>query len=160
MEYSYKIIKKEMVCEILLTKLPHRPGIAANIFSVFAKENINIILIHHNYTGQEGGDAAIFISRDNSDKAYELINNEKQRLGVTSIEKNDKLVFLSISSGQFKKAQMLGLEIFKALCNEDITLHILSIAGENVNIVIPESSVDFALNSLERYLGEPIVGTV
>lgn len=160
MEYSYKIIKKEEVCEILLTKLPHRPGIAASIFSVFAKEDINIILIHHNYTGQEGGDASIFISRDNSQKAYEIIMKEKENLGVTAIDKNDTLVFLSISSVHFKKAQMLGLEIFKALCNENITLHILSIAGENVNIVIPEDSFDRALNSLERYLGDPIISTV
>ncbi len=160
MEYSYKIIKKEKVCEILLTKLPQKPGIAANIFSVFAKENINIILIHHNYTGQEGGDASVFVAREDSGKAYEFIMKEKDKIGLMSVDRNESLVFLSISSVQFDKAQMLGLEVFRALCNENIPLHILSIAGENVNIVIPENNVNSALNSLERYLGEPIISTV
>ncbi len=160
MEYSYKIIKKENVSEILLAELPQKPGIAADIFSVFAKEKINIILIHHNYTGLEGGDASVFVSREDAEKAYEFIMKEKGNIGVKSVDRNDSLVFLSVSSMHFKKAQTLGLEIFKALCNENVPLHILSIAGENVNIVIPEKNINSALSSLERYLGEPIISTV
>jgi len=160
MLYSYKILRKENVSEILLTQLPEQAGVAAKIFSLIAEKGINVVLIQHIYTGTVGGDAAVFVARDDVSDAFAILERHKGQIGVQTVAKKEGFTLLSICSHESRSHKNFCLDIHRALCRESIPVEIFSLAGSNINVVLPENQVEPAMSSFERFLGEPIISLV
>ena len=73
-----------------------RPGIAFKIFSLLAKENINVDIILQSIGRDGSKDISFTVARGDSQRAREVMEENKEVIGCKSVELNDQIAKISV----------------------------------------------------------------
>ncbi|EAL0604456.1 TPA: aspartate kinase [Campylobacter jejuni] len=136
---------------VTLRNIEDKPGIAAEIFSVLADENINVDMIIQN-VGVDGATNLGFTVPQNE---LELAKNAMQKIlgSKTTIESDSAVVKVSIVGVGMKSHSGVASKAFKALADEGINIGMISTSEIKISMIVHEKYGELAVRALHECYG-------
>ncbi|MBK1964294.1 aspartate kinase [Campylobacter novaezeelandiae] len=136
---------------IILRNIQDKPGIAAEIFSSIAKENINVDMIIQN-VGIDGTTNLGFTVPENE---LELTKKAMKEILDSNIiiETDSAVVKVSIVGVGMKSHSGVASMAFKALANEGINIEMISTSEIKISMIVQEKYGELAVRALHEVYG-------
>lgn len=136
---------------VTLRNVEDKPGIAAEIFSLLAAENINVDMIIQN-VGVDGATNLGFTVPENE---LELAKNAMQKIlsSKTTIESDSAVVKVSIVGVGMKSHSGVASKAFKALADEGINIGMISTSEIKISMIVHEKYGELAVRALHECYG-------
>jgi len=149
------VAKDKNVARIALIGLDDRPGIAFKIFSLLAKEKINVDIILQSIGREESKDISFTVSQDDMEKAHAVMVANQERIGFHAIEVSDQVAKISIVGAGMANNSGVACKMFEALFSANINIHMISTSEIKVSVLVEERDAERAVQAIhDRFFSE------
>jgi len=131
---------------VSLKDVSDRPGIAAEIFTKLAEENINVDMIIQNASSNGLTMLGFTVPESELPKAKEIIENFDHDIGGKSFDSN--ICKVSIVGVGMKSHSGVAATAFSALARENINIEMISTSEIKVSMVIDQKYAELAVRTL------------
>ena len=142
------VAKDKNVARLALVGLADEPGIAFKIFSLLAKNSINVDIILQSIGRDESKDISFTVVRSDAQKARELLEENRDYIGFESIEVNDKIAKVSIVGAGMVNNPGVAARMFEALYGVGINISMISTSEIKVSVLMDERDTDRAVQAI------------
>ena len=143
------------VARLAVVGLADEPGIAFKIFSLLAKENINVDIILQSIGRNDTKDISFTVSKQDLERAKEAMEAHKSALGFDHIEVNDAIAKVSIVGAGMVHNPGVAAKMFEALYNAGININMISTSEIKVSVLVDLSEADRAVQVIhDRFFHE------
>ena len=133
---------------VTIREVADRPGIAAEIFTKLAEEQINIDMIIQNASADGTTNLGFTVSGCQSDQAKAVIEAFDHDIG--SMDFDDSVCKVSVVGVGMKSHAGVAATAFTALANEGINIEMISTSEIKVSMVIAEKYAELAVRTLHQ----------
>lgn len=134
------------VARISICNIEDKPGMAFKVFSLLAKNKINVDIILQSI-GREGmKDISFTVTEGNLEKTVELLNENKDSLNFEEIKSSTDYSKVSIVGSGMVNNPGVACTMFEALYDADINIHMISTSEIKVSVLINKKNADRAVN--------------
>ena len=149
------VAKDKNVARLALVGLADQPGIAFKIFSLLAKENINVDIILQSIGRDDSKDISFTVARSDAQRAKEVMEENKEAIGCKSVELNDQIAKISIVGAGMANNAGVACKMFEALFSAGININMISTSEIKVSVLVDEREADRAVQAvLDRFFSE------
>ena len=149
------VAKDKNVARIALVGLADRPGIAFKIFSLLAKENINVDIILQSIGRDGSKDISFTVARGDSQRAREVMEENKEAIGCKSVELNDQIAKISVVGAGMANNAGVACKMFEALFSAGININMISTSEIKVSVLVDERDAERAVQAVhDRFFSE------
>ena len=132
---------------LTLRNIEDKPGIAAEIFTALANENINVDMIIQN-VGRDGATNLGFTVPENE---LDLAKNIMQKLlNNVLIETDSEVVKVSVVGVGMKSHSGVASKAFKSLADEGINIGMISTSEIKISMIVDEKYAELAVRALHK----------
>ena len=142
------ITLKKNEAQIMVSNVPDRPGIAAEILGPVANKNIEVDMIVQNIGSNGIADFTFTVPKLDFQETLLILNNLASQLGGSIISGDDKIVKLSIVGVGMRSHAGIASKMFSVLANENINIKMISTSEIKISVVIEEKYGELAVRSL------------
>jgi len=142
------VAQDKNVARLSLVGLADEPGIAFKIFSLLAKNDINVDIILQSIGRNESKDISFTVARPDARKARELLEENREYIGFASIEVNDKIAKVSIVGAGMVNNPGVAAKMFEALYGAGINISMISTSEIKVSVLMDEREGDRAVQAI------------
>ncbi|OUU75614.1 MAG: aspartate kinase [Methylococcaceae bacterium TMED69] len=142
------ITLKKNEAQIMLSNVPDRPGIAADILGPVAEKNIEVDMIVQNIGSNGIADFTFTVPKLDFDETVMILNNLSNQLGGSIISGDDKIVKLSIVGVGMRSHAGIASKMFSVLAAENINIKMISTSEIKISVVIEEKYGELAVRCL------------
>ena len=153
-----KLIEKEVVSgvsysknesKITISGIPDKPGIAAKIFRILSKNNINIDMIVQNIS-QDGISANITFTVLNKDMkiSKNLLEKNSEKILYKQLSTDSKVAKISVIGMGMMSQSGVAEKMFQTLAEQKINILAISTSEIKISVLIEKKYTENALNSL------------
>ena len=143
------------VARLAVVGLADEPGIAFKIFSLLAKENINVDIILQSIGRNNTKDISFTVSKQDLERAKEALEAHKSVLGFDHIDVNDAIAKVSIVGAGMVHNPGVAAKMFEALYNAGININMISTSEIKVSVLVDLSEADRAVQVIhDRFFHE------
>jgi len=153
-----KLIEKEVVSGVSYSKdeskvtisgIPDKPGIAAKIFRILSRNNINIDMIVQNIS-QDGISANLTFTVQNKDMKISRSLLEKNRKAILykQLSTNSEVAKISVIGMGMMSQSGVAEKMFQTLADQQINILAISTSEIKISVLIEEKYTNNAVNSL------------
>ena len=136
------------VARISLCDIEDKPGVAFKVFSLLAKNSINVDIILQSIGRENKKDISFTVSKSNMERAVELLNENKEIIGFDDIKAADSFAKVSIVGAGMVNNPGVASAMFEALCEAGINIHMISTSEIKVSVLINEKNAEKAVNAI------------
>ena len=149
------VAKDKNVARLALVGLADQPGIAFKIFSLLAKERVNVDIILQSIGRNDTKDISFTVGKEDKDKARKVLEENKELLGFDHIDVNDEIAKVSIvGAGMINNPGVAAL-MFEALYNAGININMISTSEIKVSVLVDVKDADRATQVIhDRFFSE------
>ena len=144
------VAKDDDVARIALIGLPDSPGVAFKIFSLLAQKNINVDIILQSIGRAESKDISFTLSSDNLDLCCQILQENKAKIGFSDIEVSSSISKVSIVGAGMVGNPGVASQMFKALYDASINIHMISTSEIKVSVLIDRQDADRAVLAIHN----------
>ena len=149
------VAKDKNVARLALVGLADQPGIAFKIFSLLAKENINVDIILQSIGRDDSKDISFTVARSDAQRAKEVMEDHKDAIGFQSVEVNDHVAKVSIVGAGMANNAGVACKMFEALFSAGININMISTSEIKVSVLVDERDADQAVQAVhDRFFSE------
>jgi len=149
------VAKDKNVARVALVGLEDRPGIAFKIFSLLAKENVNVDIILQSIGRDDTKDISFTVSQDDMEKARQVMVDNQDAIGFNSIEVSDQVAKISIVGAGMANNAGVACKMFEALFSASINIHMISTSEIKVSVLVDERDAERAVQAIhDRFFSE------
>ena len=149
------VAKDKNVARIALIGLADQPGIAFKIFSLLAKEKVNVDIILQSIGRDDSKDISFTVSRDDMARAQEIMEANQERIGFHAIEVSDQVAKISIVGAGMANNSGVACKMFEALFSANINIHMISTSEIKVSVLVEERDAERAVQAIhDRFFSE------
>ncbi len=136
--------------KITLQSVEDKPGVAAEIFEPFEKNQINIDMVIQNVSSDgKTTDITFTVKREDLNKSLEILkNNNKIKFGNLSYK--DNVSKISIVGAGMVTTPGVTYNMFRALADEKINILAISTSEIKISVIIDETSTVKAVKKLHN----------
>jgi len=131
---------------VSLRDVSDRPGIAAEIFTKLAQEQINVDMIIQNASSDGLTSLGFTVTQSELSKAQEIIENFDHDIGGKSFDSD--ICKVSIVGVGMKSHSGVAATAFSALAKENINIEMISTSEIKVSMIIAEKYAELAVRTL------------
>lgn len=139
--------------KLSITDVPDRPGIAAKIFGVLAKKNINVDMIIQSAAHEKSNDISFTVSRNDLKTAVSLLKNISKKLGGGAVIFDENVAKVSIVGIGMRSHPGVASKMFKILADNGINIQMISTSEIKISCVISNRDTDKAVRVLHGGFG-------
>lgn len=132
------------VARIALIGLEDRPGVAFKIFSLLAKNKINVDIILQSIGRNNKKDISFTVNQGNMDKAIEILE-AAEMLEFEKIEHSTDVSKVSIVGAGMVNNPGVASKMFEALYDANINIHMISTSEIKISVLIDEKDAEKAV---------------
>jgi aspartate kinase len=152
-----KEMEKEVICgvtydrdqaKITVVHIPDRPGIAAQVFTPLAENNIVVDMIIQNSSTQGFTDLTFTVSQKELKKAHKIIEKTARDIGAAKIEVDDDVAKVSIIGVGMISHSGVASKMFSSLSSEGINILMISTSEIKISCVIQAKYTELAVTAL------------
>lgn len=141
------------LAKVSIVGVPDAPGVAARIFGVLSKENINVDMIIQS-TARSGINSISFtIPRTEIKTAIPAMEQVRRALHAKEVLKNSRIAKVSIVGIGMRSHSGVAARMFKALAIAKINIQMISTSEIKVSCVVDERDVIKSVRALHGEFG-------
>ena len=130
------VAKDTNVARISLLELKDQPGMAFRIFSLLAKEKINVDIILQS-VGRDGTkDITFTVAKENADHAVEILRKSKEQIGCKAVLCDKEVAKVSIVGAGMESNPGVACKLFDALAQANINIDMVSTSEIKISVLI------------------------
>mgnify|MGYP003299489655 CR=1 FL=1 len=149
------IAKDKNVARLALVGLDDKPGIAFRIFSLLAKEKVNVDIILQSIGRDGSKDISFTVARDDMEVATQVMQDNKEVIGFKSVEVNDHVAKISIVGAGMANNSGVACKMFEALFSAGININMISTSEIKVSVLVDERDAERAVQAVhDRFFSE------
>lgn len=142
------VAKDDDVCRVSVLGLPDKPGIAFKIFTILAKEMINVDIILQSIGRNNTKDISFTCPISQEDKAVEVLNSVLDDLGAEKVESNENVSKISIVGAGMQSNPGVAAKMFEALFEKDINIQMISTSEIKISVLIDRDQSETAMRAV------------
>ena len=139
------VAKDTNIARLALVGLSNRPGTAFRIFSLLAKNKINVDIILQSIGRGDTKDISFTVAKSDLTAAQELLESYRESIGFDSIEVSDQIAKISIVGAGMINNPGVASDMFGALYNADININMISTSEIKVSVLVDLADADRAV---------------
>lgn len=136
------------VAKVGIFDIPDQPGVANSIFTALAEAKVNVDMIVQSAMRNDVNDIAFTISKDDVDKALEIVHGLQKDLGFSDVVYADDVAKISIVGAGMVSATGVAAKMFSTLASAQINLEMISTSEIKVSCIIKDKD-DNAAKALQ-----------
>jgi aspartate kinase len=135
--------------KITLTRVPDRPGVAANIFGPLADGSINVDMIVQNVSEDgRATDLTFTVAQADLEPALKVLEGKQGELGYAALKTDANVVKVSVIGVGMRSHAGVAQLMFKTLAEKGINIQVISTSEIKVSVLIAEEYTELALRAL------------
>ena len=136
--------------KIAIFDVPDQPGIAKTLFKALADGGINVDMVIQSAMRNNHNDIAFTIDRDDLSKAIPVVEALTKKIGASGSDYGDNVAKVSIVGAGMQTNPGVAADMFEALADEDINIHMISTSEIRVSCIIDEEQTKKAVLALHK----------
>ncbi|MEZ4257362.1 MAG: aspartate kinase [Polyangiales bacterium] len=139
--------------KVTLRAVKDQPGVVAAIFEPLAAQSISVDMIIQNVSQDGSTDLTFTVSKNDVDKALEIVRNVLGDIGATDIAVDPQVVKVSIVGLGMRSHAGVAAKMFRILANEGINVMAISTSEIKVSCLIHSKYAELAVRALHDSFG-------
>ncbi|MBI4369181.1 MAG: aspartate kinase [Elusimicrobia bacterium] len=140
--------------KMTIVRVPDKPGIAAKIFSVLARNQIPVDMIIQSAARKDGtNDISLTVGRNHSKHAYGALHEAMREVGALQITMDNACAKISVVGTGLRHDAQIAATIFETLAGHHINIHMIANSDIKISCVISEGHGAAAVKSLHDVFG-------
>ena len=149
------IAKDSNVARLALIGLRDEPGVAFRVFQLLANEKINVDIILQSIGRDNTKDISFTVAKDELSNAERALLDNQQAIGFDALDVSDTLCKVSIVGAGMINSSGIAAEMFEALYNANVNIHMISTSEIKVSVLIDDLNADAAMRMIHKqFFGE------
>ena len=149
------IAKDKNMARLALVGLEDEPGIAFRIFSLLAREKINIDIILQSIGREDKKDISFTVAKSDTEAAKRILEENREYIGFDHIDVNDNIAKVSIVGAGMINNPGVAAGMFEALYSAGINIHMISTSEIKVSVLVDLADADRAVQvTHDKFFGE------
>ena len=149
------VAKDKNVARLALVGLEDTPGIAYKIFSLLAKNNVNVDIILQSIGRSETKDISFTVAKGDMEHARQLLEENRDSIQFDHIDVSDNIAKVSIVGAGMINNPGVAAAMFEALFNAGININMISTSEIKVSVLVHISDADRAVQVIhDRFYDE------
>jgi len=136
------------VARISLIGLADEPGVAFQIFSILAKEQISVDIILRSLGHNSTCDISFTVQKEDMATARNLLAAHQDDIGFRSVEADENLAKLSVVGAGMATNSGVAAAMFEALYDCGVNIHMISTSEIKIAVLVGERQVSKAANAV------------
>jgi len=136
--------------KVTITHVPDKPGVAARVFKVIARENVNVDVIVQNVSESGHTDMTFTVEKDDLPKAKKIIEPLVREIGASGFVCMEGIAKLSVVGIGMRSHSGVAADMFEALAAEKINIQMISTSEIKISVVIDATQADRAMNVVHQ----------
>lgn len=136
------------VARISIVGIDNTPGKAFKVFSLLAKNNINVDVILQSIGRHDTKDISFTVSEKQLDAAVNVINENLELIGAESVEFNNDVSKVSIVGAGMVSTPGVAAKMFEALYEAHININMISTSETKVSVLIDRKDAENAVRAI------------
>jgi aspartate kinase len=136
--------------KITVLGVPDRPGVAYHILGPVADANIEVDMIIQNQSVDGKTDFTFTVSRNDYQRAVDVLNGTKAELGAASVTGDAKVSKISVVGVGMRSHVGVASQMFRTLSEEGINIMMISTSEIKISVLIDEKYMELAVRSLHK----------
>ncbi len=139
------VAKDKNIARLALVGLKNEPGVAFKVFSLLAKNNVNVDVILQSIGRGDEKDISFTVARSDTELCKQLLDERKGSLGFEDISINDHIAKVSIVGAGMIGNPGVAAAMFEALYAAGININMISTSEIKVSVLVDEADADRAV---------------
>ncbi|MEW6535999.1 MAG: aspartate kinase [Candidatus Auribacterota bacterium] len=136
--------------KVTLLHLPDQPGIAAKLFNLVAKYNINIDMIIQNVSEHGYTDISFTVNKNDVPKIKSILADLTQEVSARAINVNEDIAKISVVGIGMRSHSGVASKMFNLLAQAGINISMISTSEIKISCVIREGEAKQAVKVLHE----------
>lgn len=156
MERSYisSVAKDKDIARIALIGVPNEIGTSFKVFSLLARNQVNVDIILQGIGHEEGKDICFTVAEKDLKKASELLIEQKEELRYSRLETNCDVAKVSVVGAGMINNPGVAATLFEALYDAGININMISISEIKISVLVDKKDADQAVQAIhDRFFG-------
>ncbi len=144
------VAKDKDIARLALVGLEDTPGIAYKIFSLLAKNNVNVDIILQSIGRSETKDISFTVAKGDMELARQLLEDNRDRIHFDHIDVSDNIAKVSIVGAGMINNPGVAAAMFEALFSAGININMISTSEIKVSVLVHISDADRAVQVIHN----------
>lgn len=156
MERSYisSVAKDKDIARIALIGVPNEIGTSFKVFSLLARNQVNVDIIRQGIGHEEGKDICFTVAERDLKKASELLIEQKEELRYSRLETNCDVAKVSVVGAGMINNPGVAATLFEALYDAGININMISTSEIKISVLVDKKDADQAVQAIhDRFFG-------
>lgn len=142
------VAKDTDVARISVVGVNNEPGIAFKLFSLLAKEGVNVDIILQSIGRDEKKDISFTTNLDSLDTALKVLEDHQELFGNCQIDSNTNIAKISIVGAGMLHNSGVAAKMFEALYDANINIRMISTSEIKISVLIDKDKADLAVSTI------------
>ena len=142
------VAKDKNVARLAVVGLADQPGIAFKIFSLLAKENVNVDIILQSIGRHNTKDISFTVGKQDMERTKKLLEDHVELLGFDHIDVSDRIAKISIVGAGMVHNPGVAAKMFEALYEAGINIQMINTSEIRVSVLLDEEDVNKAVKAI------------
>ena len=149
------VAKDKNIARLALVGLEDTPGIAFKIFSLLARNNVNVDIILQSIGRSETKDISFTVAKSDMELAQKLLEENRDVIAFDHIDVSDNIAKVSIVGAGMINNPGVAATMFEALFNAGININMISTSEIKVSVLVDSCDADRAVQVVhDRFYDE------
>ncbi len=147
MEKSYisSVAKDSNIARIALHEVPNETGVAFKVFSLLAKNNVNVDIILQGIGHQGTKDICFTVAESDLEKATALLNQNKEIIQFGELTTKKDVTKISIVGSGMINSPGVAARMFEALYDANISINMIATSEIKISVLVSNKDADRAV---------------
>lgn len=150
MEKSYisSVAKDKNIARLALIGVPNEIGTSFKVFSLLAKNHINVDIILQGIGHEEGKDICFTVAEDDLEQAEKLLLENRDYIRFARLETNRQVAKVSVVGAGMINNPGVAAKLFEALYDAGININMISTSEIKISVLVNETEADRAVQAI------------
>lgn len=149
------IAKDSNIARVALVGLEDTPGVAFKIFSLMAKNSVNVDIILQSIGRENSKDISFTVAKEDLSIAENALMESREVIGFKKLDVSSTLCKISIVGAGMINSSGVAAQMFEALYESGVNIHMISTSEIKVSVLIDDVNADIAMKAVHRkFFGE------
>ena len=144
------VAKDKNIARLALVGLEDTPGIAFKIFSLLARNNVNVDIILQSIGRSDTKDISFTVAKADMELAQKLQEENRDSIQFDHIDVSDNIAKVSIVGAGMVNSPGVAAAMFEALFNAGININMISTSEIKVSVLVHISDADRAVQVIHQ----------
>ncbi len=138
------------IARIALIGLQDKPGVAYKLFSLLARNGVNVDIILQSIGRAESKDISFTVDEKSLDEARVLIESHKDELGYDHVDYSNDVAKVSIVGGGMVANPGVAATLFEALYEAHINIRMITTSEIKISVLIDKVDTERAIQAIHE----------